>query len=147
MPKYCRPIELKAGEKQALERFVSQGKQSARAIKRARILLERHVGVNVKMTSQIVGVSQATVYNVCNHYRTNGWQAALREQPRSGQPVKLDGRQQAALTVLACSDPPAGRARWTIRLLADKAVEVAIVERIVPETIRQFLKKTNLSLG
>ena len=147
MPKHSQPIELKAAEKQALERVVNQGKQSARAIKRARILLERHAGVNVKLTSQVVGVSQATVSNVCKHYRTNGRQAALREQPRSGQPVKLDGRQQAALTVLACSDPPAGRARWTIRLLADKAVEVAIVEHIVPETIRQFLKKTNLSLG
>jgi transposase len=112
-----------------------------RAIKRAEILLGRHAGANAKITSMHVGVSQATVYNVCNNYLANGWPAALRERPRRGQPAKLDGRQQAELTVLACSDPPAGHARWTIRLLADKAVEMALVDSIAPETVRQFLKK------
>jgi transposase len=141
MPKQCRLIKLSDDEKQALERFVNQGKHSVRAIKRAEILLGRHAGANAKITSMHVGVSQATVYNVCNNYLANGWPAALRERPRRGQPAKLDGRQQAELTVLACSDPPAGHARWTIRLLADKAVEMALVDSIAPETVRQFLKK------
>lgn len=147
MPKPSPPIQLSAEEKSELEQFVSQGRRSARAIKRAHILLHRHAGQGVKATSEQVGVSQATVYNICNQYLAGGVSAALAEKPRSGQPPRLNGRQQAAVTVLACSDPPAGHARWTIRLLADKAVEVSIVERIAPETMRQFLKKTNLSLG
>jgi transposase len=110
-------------------------------------LLHRHANQSVKATSEVVGVSQATVYNICNQYLAGGVSAALTEKPRSGQPPRLNVRQQAKVTVLACSDPPAGHARWTIRLLADKAVEVSIVEQIAPETMRQFLKKTNLSLG
>lgn len=73
-----------------------------------------------------------------------GW---LSEQPRSGQPAKLSLPQQAALTVLAGSAAPDGRSRWTVQLLTDKAVELALVDSVGRETIRQFLKKTNLSLG
>jgi transposase len=147
MPKQSPPIQLSAEEKSELEQFVSQGQRSARAIKRAHILLQRDAGQSVKATSAVVGVSQATVYNICNQYLSEGVSATLAEKPRSGQPPRLNVRQQAAVTMLACSDPPTGHGRWTIRLLADKAVEVAIVEQIAPETIRQFLKKTNLSLG
>jgi transposase len=94
-----------------------------------------------------VGVSPATVYNIRHRYEAEGVRAALEERPRSGQPRKLNLEQEAQLTVLACSDAPVGHARWTIRLLADKVVELGIVEHIAPETVRQFLKKTNLSLG
>jgi putative transposase len=147
MPKSIPPLTLKQEEQKYLERFVNQGKRSARAIKRARILLYRHVGKTPTGTSELAEVSLGTVCNVSARYHADGLQAALEEKPRSGQPVKLNLRQQAELTMLACSEAPSGHARWTIRLLADKAVELEIVDCIAPETIRQFLKKTTLSLG
>jgi transposase len=101
----------------------------------------------VAAISHQVGVSLGTVYAIRQRYVSEGVSAALEERPRSGQPRKLKLEQEAQLTVLACSDAPAGHARWTIRLLADKAVELGIVEHIAPETVRQFLKKTNLSPG
>jgi putative transposase len=147
MSKPIPSLTLTQKEQNYLERFVNQGKRSARAIKRARILLYRHAGKTPKDTRKLVEVSLGTVCNVSARYHAEGLQAALEEKPRSGQPVKLNLRQQAELTTLCCSEAPCGHARWTIRLLADKAVELEIVDRIAPETIRQFLKKINLSLG
>jgi putative transposase len=106
-----------------------------------------HAGKNPKEASALADVSLSTVYNICERYQHEGLVAALREKARASQPPKLDLRRQAELTVLACSEAPAGHARWRVRLLADKAVELEIVDRIAPETIRQCLKKTNLSLG
>jgi transposase len=147
MPKPIPPLRLTQEEQNYLERFVNQGKRSARAIKHARILLYRHAGKTPKGTSELGDVSLSTIYNVSARYHAEGLQAALEEKPRSGQPVKLNLRQQAELTTLACSKAPCGHVRWTIRLLADRATELEIVDRIAPETVRQFLKKTNLSLG
>jgi transposase len=106
-----------------------------------------HEGRHTQEAGELAGVSQGTVYNLYARYRAEGVEATLSEKPRSGQPPRLNLRQQAELTTLACSTPPSGHGRWTIRLLADKAVEVGIVEHIAPETVRQFLKKTNSSLG
>jgi transposase len=147
MPKPLPPLNLSTEEQDYLKTFMNRGKRSARAIKRARILHYRHAGKSPKEASALAGVSLSTVYNICERYQHEGLGAALVEKARSGQPPKLDLRSQAELTVLACSEAPAGHARWTVRLLADKAVELEIVDRIAPETIRQFLKKTNLSLG
>lgn len=142
-----QPIHLSDEEKHYLETFVSQGKRSARAIKRAHVLLQRHAGQRPHQSAESAGVSLGTVYNVCRRYRAEGVVAALAEKPRSGQPAKLTLRQQAELTVLACSEPPDGRARWTVRLLRDQAVELKLVDEVGRETIRQFLKKTNSSPG
>lgn len=147
MPKTLEPIQLQANEVSHLDTYINTGKRSARAIKRAHVLLHLHEGKSAKQASQLAGVSQGTVYNVYARYRAEGVEGALSEKPRSGQPPRLNLRQQAELTTLACSTPPPGHVRWTIRLLADKAVEVGIVEHIAPETVRQFLKKTNLNLG
>ena len=102
MPKSIPPLTLKQEEQKYLERFVNQGKRSARAIKRARILLYRHVGKTPTGTSELAEVSLGTVCNVSARYHAEGLQAALEEKPRSGQPVKLNLRQQAELTMLAC---------------------------------------------
>ena len=72
---------------------------------------------------------------------------ALHEKARSGAPLKMDGRIEAQLTLLACSDPPEGRSRWTVRLLADKLVEMEVVDSISHMSVQRLLKKMKLSLG
>ena len=147
MPKHLPPLTLTAEERSYLESYVRTGQRSARAVKRAHILLQSDAGCSVAAISEQIGVAPGTVYTIRQRYVAEGVLAALEERPRSGQPRKLNLTQEAQLTVLACSEAPAGHARWTIRLLADQAVEMGIVEHIAPETVRQFLKKTNLSLG
>lgn len=83
-----------------------------------------------------------TVYNVRRRYEQEGFDAALSEKPRSGRPVEIDGTQRAKLTALACSTAPRGHARWTLRLLADKAVELGLVEHISHNAVKEILKKT-----
>jgi transposase len=147
MPKRIQPISLTANEENELKGIVNQGSHSARKIKRAQILLHSHAGKKPQEIAEWLDVCLSTVYNTRQHYLNSGLSEALTEKARPGQPAKLDLRQQAAVTVLACSEAPAGHARWTVRLLADRVVKAEIVDHIAPETIRQFLKKTNLSLG
>ena len=141
MPKQSQPVKLQSEEVAYLERYVSQGKRSARAIKRAHLLLHRHAGKSPQESAELAGVSLSTVYYVCHRYHAEGVEAALTERARSGQPRKLNLHHEAALTVLACSEPPDGHARWSVRLLHDKAIEVGIVEDVGRDTIRLFLKK------
>ncbi len=90
-------------------------------------------------------VSPQTVYNVKRRYLAEGLQAALFDKARSGRPIEISGSQRASITALACSTPPAGRARWTLRLLADKAVELGYCESLSHTAARKILKKTNCS--
>lgn len=147
MSKPATPIVLSDVEQDYLHDFVNKGTHSAHAIKRAHILLHSHAGKPPAQIGERVAVSVATVYNVRRRYRKEGVAAALSERPRSGQPRRLSSEQEAGLTVLACSDAPAGHARWTVRLLRDQAVEIGLVERVGCETIRQFLKKTRSNPG
>ena len=147
MPKRIQPITLAANEANELKGIINQGNHPARMIKRAQILLHSHAGKVPQEIAAWLDVCLSTIYNTRQRYLAEGLAAALNEKARPGQPAKLDIRQQAAVTVLACSQAPAGHARWTVRLLADRVVKAEIVDHIAPETIRQFLKKTNLSLG
>ncbi len=145
-------VVLPEKERRRLKRFVKTGKAKAREILRARILLASDSGKNGKHESdpQIakeLDVCLRTVAATRERYVAGGVERALKDLPRSGQPRRLDGRQEAKLTALACSQAPEGHDRWTIRLLADKAVELGIVERIGRETVRVALKKTNSSRG
>jgi putative transposase len=146
MPKRVQPLTLSEDEQSELKAIVNQGTHSARQIKRAQILLHSHAGKKPQEVAAWLDVCLSTIYNTRQRYLDEGL-AALKEQARPGQPAKLDLRQQAEVTVLACSEAPPGHARWTVRLLADRVVKAEIVDSIAPETIRQFLKKTNLSLG
>jgi transposase len=115
---------------------------------RARILLLSDEGLagSSKSDAQIVsslGVCSTTVASIRKRFAQEGLESALQERPRPGQPIKFDGNVKAHLMVLACTDPPEGHARWTLRMLADKAVEVGLVESLSHETVRQVLKKTN----
>jgi len=94
-----------------------------------------------------LGVGLATVYRIRKRYREAGLEKALQENPRSGAPSKIDGRVEATLTMLACSDPPAGYGRWTLQLLAEKLVELQVVDSISLPTVSSVLKKMNLNLG
>jgi transposase len=147
MSRQPQPFQLTNDEIAYLNQYVNKGKRSARALKRAQILLHSHAGKTPAQICEIVGTSVATVYLTRQHYRQEGVQAAIEEKLRPGQPRRLSSEQEAALTVLACSDAPDGRAPWSVRLLADKAVEIGLVERVGRETIRLFLKKMRSNRG
>ncbi len=142
----ARPITLftlPAADHAALEDFTRTGRRPVRAVRRAQALLALATGIGQQAAGQAVGLSRQTVGQVRRRYDEGGWKVALREAPRSGGPRRFDGPQRAAVTALACTPAPVGHSRWTLRLLADKAVELALVETISHETVSQVLKKTN----
>jgi len=139
-------VKLSEAEGACLEKFVSEGKKSAREINRARILLLQDKGKTEKEISDILKVTRQTIYTVRKRFSEGGYESVkdcLRERPRSGRPVEIDRRTEAGITVIACSDPPEGHAKWTLRLIADRAVKLEIVESISHESVRKVLKKTN----
>jgi len=151
MSKKQHGVRLTPAERQELERFVTQGKKSARAITRARILLLTHDGRRVTEIAQTLGVSRGTIYNLYQRYQHKKARPplleVLQEAPRSGRPLKFDSRVEAQVTMLACSAPPAGRARWTLHLLADRLVTLGVTDSMSHESARQLLKKTASSPG
>jgi len=152
MPKKIYHVYLTEEEREYLKKLVSRGTEKARKLTRARILLladESEAGP-AKKDREIVeslGVCMRTVAKTRERYFQEGLEAALEERPRPGGKPKLTGRGEAMLTAIACSDPPEGYGRWTIRLLADKLVEMGVVDSISRETVRRALKKTSLSRG
>jgi transposase len=150
MPRERINIKLPEQDEQSLKQFVSQGQKNAREINRARILLLANEGRPVKQIEQILGVSAATICNVRNAYNRQEHDDILeviQDKPRSGRPLKLDSRVAANVSMIACSQPPIGSARWTLHLIADKLVELEAVESISHESVRQLLKKTGSSPG
>ena len=131
---------LPAADQAALEQFTRTGRQPVR---RAQALLALATGIGQQAAGLAVGLGRQAVSEVRRRYEAAGWQAALAEAPRSGGPRRVDGAQRAAVTALACTPAPVGHGRWTLRLLADKAIELALVETISHETVRQVLKKTS----
>ncbi|WP_345110035.1 helix-turn-helix domain-containing protein, partial [Hymenobacter algoricola] len=145
MARPITPFILPAADQAALENFTRTGRRPVRAVRRAQALLALATGIGQQAAGQAVGLSRQTVSQLRRRYDEGGWQAALSEAPRSGGPRRFDGPQRAAVTALACTPAPVGHSRWTLRLLADKAVELALVETISHETVAQVLKKTNCS--
>ena len=137
----CR-IQLPDEDIQRLQRFTTLGTHSARAIRRARILLLADEGASDPAIAEDVGVCLTTVFLTRRRYCQEGLDAVLTERARPGQPKKLSGHGEAHLTALACSDPPEGHARWTMTLLADRLVELQVVETISAATVQRALKKT-----
>jgi transposase len=146
-------LKLTTEERADLHALLSKGKASARTLTHARILLKADEGETGPCLSDDeialdLDVNRSTVERVRVRGVEEGVEAALRPRPsRQLHPRKLDGIQEAHLVALACSPAPKGRARWTLRLLADKLVEFEIVDDISHETVRQTLKKTNSSPG
>jgi len=138
-------------QRQELERLAATGERSAATITRARILLKADAGGDGwpdERIAQALDASPATVARVRKKFVQQGLQAAVgRKRPTGRQYRKLDGAQEARLAAVACSPPPQGQARWTMKLLADKLVTLEVVEAIDPATVWRTLKKTRSSRG
>ena len=125
-----------------MTKILSRGKTSAHEQRRARILDLLHRGEHPKRIAELLQIGIATVYNIQKRYLEQGFDSALKDKPRSGKPPTISGEQKARITALACSEVPAGHAAWTLRLLADKAVELGFIERISHMEVGRILKKT-----
>ncbi len=141
-------VRLTDREREELRRMVSKGRGAAYKIRHANILLLADAdgpGWTDARIAQAVGVHSFTVRNVRQRLVQRGLEGALarKEQQRPSRQRLLDGKKEAELIALACSAPPEGRTRWTLHLLADRLVELEIVESISHETVRQTLKKTH----
>ena len=147
----AKHITLPEEERIELLQLIKSGKHSARVLGRARImlLLDRSQGEERKLQdiADTMLTSIGTVSNIKRRYLKGGLEHGLYDRPRPGAKPKIDGEVEAHLIALVCSDPPEGQLRWTLRLLADKLVELEIVETISHVAIGDALKKTNLSLG
>ena len=134
-------VDLTTAERTELSTLVRRGVTSARRLTRARILLLADEGRPDEAIAAARHVHRATVERTRQRFVAGGVERALRDRPRPGGRPKLDRRQEAFLIALACSAPPDGRARWTMQLLADRLVALAIVDAISDETVRRTLKK------
>ena len=146
MPGKRQEVRLTTAERDVLETFVAHGTKSARAINRARILLLLDEGRREKEVTTILGVSRGTIYNVRQKYRQKEHAHildVLHEAPRSGRPTKIDSRVEAHMTMIACSEPPEGYGRWTLHMIADKLVQLEVIDTISHESVRRTLKKTH----
>ena len=146
-------VTLTEAERQMLQAMLTRGKAAARKLMHARILLKADAcsggpGWNDDRIVEGLEVGRATVERVRREFVEDGLEAALeRRKPRRQYLRKLDGDGEAHLIALACSQAPEGRSRWTLRLLADWMVQLEQVDHLSHETVREVLKKTNLSLG
>ncbi len=145
-------VHLTDAERAALHQVLAAGKAAARTLAHAHLLLKADIGEGRPgwTNQQIVEafeVSLSTVGRVRRQWVEQGLEAALHRQVPTEPPHKLDGEQEAHLIALACSAPPTGRKRWTLRLLASRVVALQIAEEISDETVRRTLKKTNSSPG
>ncbi len=140
-------VKLAPEERASLLAVTRKGKTSARRIKRASVLLAADEGASDEAVGQKVGVHSATVENIRRRFVEEGVEAALNDRPRPGKARLMNGHQEAYLVALTGSSPPEGRARWTMQLLADRLVELKVVENISDETVRRVLKKGTLNHG
>lgn len=140
MPK--RHVELTATDRQDLEALLRKGQLKAREFKRVTGLLELDRGKTIQAVSETLGVNRQTVRSWYQRYPQEGL-ALLKDKPRPGRPLEIDGGQRAKVTALACSEAPTGHERWTLRLLAAKVVELGYCEHISHTEVSQILKKTN----
>jgi transposase len=141
------PVNLSETERDDLKRLIASGTAPARKLTHARILLKADEGPKGdgwvdERIAEAVESSQPTVSRVRKQYFEDGLQAALNRRPPNREyHRKLDGEQEARLLALACSEPPEGRARWSLRLLADRMVELEVVDEVSYQTVRRTLKK------
>ena len=146
-------VTLTEEERKELETITRRGKTHARRVLQARALLLCDAGEagpawNVADVAEALGLTSRTIEHLKQRFVEDGLEAAIERKPREKPPREIifDGAFEARLIALACSDAPDGRRRWTVRLLADKAVELKFAESVSHMTIQRVLKKTNLSL-
>jgi transposase len=146
MPKKKYKVDLDDAEREQLQQLLRSGNHPTRKITRARILLKAADGCSDEQIVAALGVGRATVERTRESFVERGL-AALNERPRPGKKPKLDVNAKTRLIAEACSDAPEGQTRWTMQLLADRLVELKLVETISDETVRRALKKTSSSRG
>ena len=142
-------VRLSEEDRSQLEGLIRRGQRSARVINRARILLKTDEGWSASQAATALDTSQRTVFRTKRRYAEDGLDGVLHDHPQANRYRKLDDRGEAhpvssagqALIALACSDAPEGHDHWTLRLLADKVVELGLVESLSYETVRLRLKK------
>lgn len=135
-------LELSDAERSSLTSSISAGHLPAKVFRRATALLELSRGKSLAEVAQTLSVTYQTVAAWRDSYHERGLDA-LEDRARSGRPIRIDGAQRARITALACSTPPEGHARWSLRLLADKAVELGYCERLSHNAVKEVLKKTS----
>lgn len=146
-------VTLTQEEREELETLTKRGKTHAKRFVQARALLLCDAGDNgpawkVEDVAEALGITSRTIEHLKKRFVESGLEAAMERKSRDKPPrdIKFDGAFEARLIALACTDAPEGHTRWTIRLLADKAVELNFAESVSPMTVQRTLKKTNLSL-
>lgn len=135
-------VKLKDEDRVYLEALISKGEVKAKTFRRALSLLELDSGKTYTEVSKTIKVNLPTISKWATQYQEHGLQM-LVDQPRSGRPIVIDGEQRAKITALACSVPPEGYAQWSLRLIAEKAVELGYIEEISHTGVGNILKKTN----
>jgi transposase len=145
-------VRLTADQRQTLEKLVHTGEHPAHATRRARILLKADAaGPDAwpdERIAEALDINRMTVSRVRTQFAAEGLDATLSKRRANGRQYrKLDGAQEAHLIALACSQPPEGEARWTMKLLSERLVELEVVEAIDPSTVWRTLQKTNSSRG
>ena len=134
-------VQLSEADREYLQKLVSKGDLAVKVYRRALGLLELDRGQSYSAVAKTLGVNHNTVSKWAKRYKTERLQC-LQDKPRSGRPIEIDGVQRAKVTALACSDPPEGYGRWSLRLLAEKAVELEYCEHLSHTEAGQILKKT-----
>ena len=140
-------VELSEPDRIRLLLLIRQGRAPARVVRRAHMLLRSSEGAFDHEIAAALHTHPTTIQRVRRRFSEEGLDAALYERPRAGAEPKLDGKAEAFLVALACSEAPEGREHWSMQLLADKLVELGLVETISDETVRRTLKKTRRSPG
>ena len=135
-------VQLTPIDREYLEVLISKGDLKVKTYRRALGLLELDCGKTYTVVSKTLQVTIPTLSNWASEYKERGLQV-LQDQSRSGRPIQIDGVQRAKITALACSTPPEGYAQWSLRLIADRAVELGYCEHVSHTEVGQILKKTN----
>lgn len=145
MPRKRQIIQLSTSDRSSLRKILTKKETSAREQTRARVLdllARRETPATI---ANVLKVGIATVYNIQKRFLETGFATALYDKPRSGKPPVIKPEEKARITALACADAPSGYARWSLRLLADKAVEMGYVEAISAMEVSRILKKTHFA--
>lgn len=139
-------IKLKKKDKKELDTLLKSGSHKSRVLTRARVLLLSHRGKTpTEICDNLDIKALRTVQNIKERYLSGGLDVALYDRPRPGAPTRFEGKSRAELTALACTEPPKGQAKWSLHMLAEKAVELSIVSEISHTHVSRILKKTKLN--
>jgi transposase len=142
MPRTAQPVELSTDERRSLKTILRRGTTAARVQTRARVLDLLHRGRHPNEIAATLSLSLPTIFNIKRRYLEEGFGSALQDKPRCGAPQRIESDARAKITALACSEAPLGHGRWTLRLLADRAVKLGFVDSISHNAVKQILKKT-----